>query len=45
MPLVFSLLFFEECDFVDELDVPLLLDDEPSLSDDSGSSDEEADGD
>jgi len=39
------LLVFDEDDFVDELDVPLLLDDEPSLSDDSGSSDEEADGD
>lgn len=39
------LLVFDEDDFVDELDVPLLLDDDPSLSDDSDSSDGEADGD
>ena len=45
MPLVFSLLFFEECDFVDELDVPLSLDDDPLSSDDFDSSDGEADGD
>ena len=43
--LVFSLLFFEECDFVDELDVSLLLEDEPLSSDDFDSSDGEADGD
>ena len=39
------LLVFDEDDFVDELDIPLLLDDDPSLSDDSDSSDGEADGD